>query len=697
MSSFSISRRRLLAAAAAVPLALGGAAGYRAYAQSAQRVATRRLLEAHATAPGASVWLGEAGREGTFVWMAGDHAAQVASDPLQAVFVRSRRGGVWVRAVENGAVQFDWFGAAGDGRANDHEVLRAAIDFMRANNQAYRALHFREGATHYLGDLTRAEPVRLNFSNIVLDGHGATLKLAENVSGASVFEVGNELYRTGENEALPEGITVRRFAVDFNKNGRHLRFLRLRHPCKRILIEDNRGFQSKLGDATPYAGADCWFVALSVIQGSRQGESVAHPENREARLHDVTIRRNVVRNKMQLTADAGRGVKGLTIVDNEVHDPRANGIAITGVTRVTMLEDVLIARNKIYRAEGRGIYIQSDNIGNTQRNEIGGITHYQSFARNVEIVDNLLEDCVAGIRTGTYVQGFHNLTIDRNIVRSTSTDARAGGIRIQSNQYRWAEDYHGGVEPTVGADAFGSGRVRLARHNLPTGGGVRIAPVEGTGTMPVGVAADVPYFVRAADADSFELYTGIDPVTGVPQGRVTIGGGASGRFRIAFTSIATNVVIGPGNVFVVAGGASMIRDVRGLRFDGQFGGRLRMGSLADVTVGAAFTDSVVLLDQGGTERLVFRGARFTGVRGRGGEAVVQAAFGDTANYDVLFERVTVEPGAASGFFSEKEPTRNRKGRGWAMRDSVIGGGNGRFRAIEAPRANSWALERNRGV
>jgi hypothetical protein len=215
--------------------------------------------------------------------------------------------------------------------------------------------------------------------------------------------------------------------------------------------------------------------------------------------------------------------------------------------------------------------------------------------------------------------------------------------------------------------------------------------------MPDGVAADVPYFVRAVDADHFELFTAIDPATGALSRKVAFGGGASGQFRISFTSIATNVVIGAGNVFVDSGGSSMIRDVRGARIEGQFTGRLKMGAMADVTVGTAFTNSVVLLDQGGTENLVFRGARFTGVRGRGGEAVVQAGYGDTANYDVLFDRVTVEPGAASGFFEEKTPTRSRKGRGWAMRDSVIGTGNGRFRPVEAPRTNSWAFERNRGT
>jgi hypothetical protein len=58
------------------------------------------------------------------------------------------------------------------------------------------------------------------------------------------------------------------------------------------------------------------------------------------------------------------------------------GARTASLGRICRLENVLIAHNKVYRAPGRGIYIQNDNIGNTQTLNIAQMQTYQSYARN---------------------------------------------------------------------------------------------------------------------------------------------------------------------------------------------------------------------------------------------------------------------------------------------------------------------------
>lgn len=84
------------------------------------------------------------GRTGTFTWLPGDHAAQIAADPLQGVYVKGTAGvqGVWKRTYE-GDLSVRWFGAVGDGVHDDTAAIQATLDF------ASRALHSNYWASYY--------------------------------------------------------------------------------------------------------------------------------------------------------------------------------------------------------------------------------------------------------------------------------------------------------------------------------------------------------------------------------------------------------------------------------------------------------------------------------------------------------------------------------------------------------------------
>lgn len=74
--------------------------------------------------------LSEPGREGVFVYKAGDFTALAANDPEEGVVVLAI-GGAFLRAY-SGAVDVRWFGALADGAANDTVAIQAAINFQSA-------------------------------------------------------------------------------------------------------------------------------------------------------------------------------------------------------------------------------------------------------------------------------------------------------------------------------------------------------------------------------------------------------------------------------------------------------------------------------------------------------------------------------------------------------------------------------------
>jgi hypothetical protein len=93
-------------------------------------VASRTALAAIDTTKIMAAYLKESGREGTFLWLTGNYSAQVTADTQQGIYVKdtaiAATAGCWVR-VFVGQVSVKWFGAVGDGSANDTAAINAAI------------------------------------------------------------------------------------------------------------------------------------------------------------------------------------------------------------------------------------------------------------------------------------------------------------------------------------------------------------------------------------------------------------------------------------------------------------------------------------------------------------------------------------------------------------------------------------------
>jgi hypothetical protein len=83
-----------------------------------------------------SVYLAEGARAGSFTFDPSDQSAMVAADPQQGLYVApasdaSGASGAWVRQF-SGSVNVKWFGATGDGSADDGPAFAAALAALKA-------------------------------------------------------------------------------------------------------------------------------------------------------------------------------------------------------------------------------------------------------------------------------------------------------------------------------------------------------------------------------------------------------------------------------------------------------------------------------------------------------------------------------------------------------------------------------------
>lgn len=96
---------------------------------------TRALLKSTDTATHVSAYLREPGREGQFVWTAGDFSARIAADPLEGIYIKAdavaATDGAWVR-VYSGEVDVRWWGCildwSGATGTDNLPALQAAFD-----------------------------------------------------------------------------------------------------------------------------------------------------------------------------------------------------------------------------------------------------------------------------------------------------------------------------------------------------------------------------------------------------------------------------------------------------------------------------------------------------------------------------------------------------------------------------------------
>lgn len=99
-------------------------------ASTITNVATRTALAAIDTTKITAIYLRESGREGMFLWLAGDYSALITADTQQGIYVKATAiaatAGSWVR-VYNGPVSVKWFGARGNSTSDDTVAINAAI------------------------------------------------------------------------------------------------------------------------------------------------------------------------------------------------------------------------------------------------------------------------------------------------------------------------------------------------------------------------------------------------------------------------------------------------------------------------------------------------------------------------------------------------------------------------------------------
>lgn len=118
---------------------LGGGAG----SASIARVAYRTAMKALSPSSGDVAYLGESGREGTFIFDGSDLSTEVAADTLEGVYVSSGDGssGAWVRQLFLGFITPEYFGGAADsdgttGNGTDSQpAVDAAFDLMIATGR----------------------------------------------------------------------------------------------------------------------------------------------------------------------------------------------------------------------------------------------------------------------------------------------------------------------------------------------------------------------------------------------------------------------------------------------------------------------------------------------------------------------------------------------------------------------------------
>jgi len=87
-----------------------------AASQAPQRATTRADLKAIDPSTTTAAYLAEPGREGWFVWQAGNFTSQLAADGFEGLYIKgnavSIAAGCWVRVLEQpGTCYMDWFGA----------------------------------------------------------------------------------------------------------------------------------------------------------------------------------------------------------------------------------------------------------------------------------------------------------------------------------------------------------------------------------------------------------------------------------------------------------------------------------------------------------------------------------------------------------------------------------------------------------
>ena len=96
----------------------------------------RTALKSASPITGMPIFVYEGGRSGTFIWQSGNFSSNVTADTQEGIYIASSVSGygssvgAWVRQYY-GPADVRWFGAVGDGVADDQAALNASTTICR--------------------------------------------------------------------------------------------------------------------------------------------------------------------------------------------------------------------------------------------------------------------------------------------------------------------------------------------------------------------------------------------------------------------------------------------------------------------------------------------------------------------------------------------------------------------------------------
>lgn len=285
---------------------------------------------------------GYSGGGGMFIW---DSASVVADNNGTVIIPASGGTGRWLRVFEEGSASFNarWFGAFGDGVADDTVALQAAITATPTNGTLLipNGTYLVTPQTHAaLSGVFGANSVCLqpkSSINIEGQGFGTVLKLKNSSTGASGAIIGN-----------PVTPTISDFVL------------------KNIMLDGNKGSTSGtisgllLSEAT-----DCEAWRVKSINSSFVGIMMRNAATTRCKVTHCTVKdSDNIGIQMQFAV-------GCEVAHNTVTGSGDNAIDFEADS--STMQNNSIALNTILTISGHGIFLESGGGTNVNGNVIDGV------------------------------------------------------------------------------------------------------------------------------------------------------------------------------------------------------------------------------------------------------------------------------------------------------------------------------------